>query len=155
MSQNKDKLIAKDIDGKRIREQYFDGILIGFFVFIVCYIVWSVFDTKNFIDNLYNAVILFICFSSLILLSILNRFVFGNILCILSEDKLYYFNAETIVNSKHNKTNGYIEYKDIEKVQYISSSIRQLSRVIISGANFEITVLNANRNLVKEINKRR
>ncbi|MGN0452003.1 MAG: hypothetical protein ACI4FN_07835 [Acutalibacteraceae bacterium] len=159
MPRNNKKLISKDIDGKKIREQYFDGILIGLFIVVTCYTICSLFDFKNFFDNLLNSVILITCFSPFILLAIFNKFAFGKILCVLSKDKLYYFNAETRINSRHNKTNGYIEYTEIENVEYIPCTLgvgaKRFSRVIISGGNFEITIWNANRSLVKEINRRR
>ncbi|MBQ9107057.1 MAG: hypothetical protein IJY56_04110 [Clostridia bacterium] len=159
MPRNNKNLVAKDIDGKKIREQYFDAILVGLFIVVAGYTIYSLFDIKNFLDNLLNSGILITCFSPFILLAILNKFVFGKILCVLSEDKLYYFSAETRINSRHNKTNGYLEYNEIKNVEYIPSRLgvgaKRLSRVIISGENFEITVWNANRSLVKEINKRK
>lgn len=48
MPRNNKNLVAKDIDGKKIREQYFDGLLIGVFIFAICYIIWCLFDIKNF-----------------------------------------------------------------------------------------------------------
>ena len=159
MPKNNKNLVVRDIDGKKIREQYFDGILIGLFIAILGYTIWSLFDIKNFFDNLLNIGVLITGFSPFIVLAILNRFVFGKILCVLSKDKLYYFGAETRINSRHNKTNGYIEYDEIESVEYIPSRLgagaKQISRVIISGETFEITVWNANRSLVKEINKKK
>ncbi len=159
MPKNNKNLVARDIDGKKIREQYFDGIIIGLFIAILGYTIWSLFDIKNFLDNLLNIGILITGFSPFIVLAILNRFIFGKILCVLAKDKLYYFGAETRINSRHNKTTGYIEYDEIKTVEYIPSRLgagaKRLSRVIISGENFEITVWNANRNLVKEINKKK
>lgn len=159
MPRNNKNLIAKDIDGKKIREQYFDGLLIGLCIFAFCYTIFCLFDIENFKNNFLNIVIVITCFSPFILLAILNRFVFGKILCVLTEEKIYYFSAETRTNSRHNKTNGYIAYDEIETVEYIPPRLgagsKQLSRVIISGENFEITVWNANRSLVKEINKRK
>ena len=158
MPRNNKNLVAKDIDGKKIREQYFDGLLIGVFIFAICYIIWCLFDIKNFQNNFMNMVIVVTCFSPFILLAILNRFVFGKILCVLAEDKLYYFNAETRINSRHNRTNGCMEYNEIKNVEYIPSSAGitgRTSQVVISGENFEIKIFNTNRSLVKEINKRR
>lgn len=159
MPRNNKNLVAKDIDGKKIREQYFDGLLIGIFIGTICYTIWCLFDIENFYNNFINIAIVITCFSPFILLAILNRFVFGKILCVLAEDKLYYFSAETRINSRQNKTSGYLEYNLIESVKYIPSSLgvgaKRNSRVIISGENFEITVWNANCILVKEINKRR
>ena len=45
MPRNNKNLVAKDIDGKKIREQYFDGILIGVSVFAICYTIFSFFDS--------------------------------------------------------------------------------------------------------------
>ena len=159
MPRNNKNLVAKDIDGKKIREQYFDGLIIGLCIFAICYIIFCLFDIENFKNNFLNMVIVITCFSPFILLAIFNRFVFGKILCVLNEEKIYYFSAETRINSRHNKTSGYIEYDEIETVEYIPPRLgvgaKRLSRVIISGENFEITVWNANRSLVKEINKRK
>ena len=159
MPRNNKNLVAKDIDGKKIREQCFDGLIIGVLIFAICYTVWCLFNIKNFQNNFMNIVIVVTCFSPFILLAILNRFVFGKILCVLSEEKMYYFSAETRINSRHNKTNGYLEYNEIENVEFIPSSLgagaKRSSRIIISGKNFEITVWNANRSLVKKINKKK
>ena len=159
MPRNNKNLVAKDIDGKKIREQYFDGWVIGALIGILFYTMVYLFDIENFHNNFINIVIAFTCFSPFMLLAVLNRFLFGKILCVLTEDKLYYFNAAIRKNSKLNKTNGYLDYNEIETVEYISawcdSGPRRVSKVIISGENFEITVWNANRSLVREINKRK
>lgn len=158
MPRNNKNLVAKDIDGKKIREQYFDGILIGVSLFAICYTIFSFFNVENFKSNFINIVIVVTCFSPFILLAILNRFAFGKILCVLAKNKLYYFNAETRINSRHNKTNGCMEYNEIKNVEYIPSSAGitgRTSQVVISGENFEIKIFNTNRSLVKEINKRR
>lgn len=158
MPRNNRNLVAKDIDGKKIREQYFDGILIGVSVIAICYTIFSFFNVENYKSNFINIVIVVTCFSPFILLAILNRFAFGKILCVLAKNKLYYFNAETRINSRHNKTNGCMEYNEIKNVEYIPSSAGitgRTSQVVISGENFEIKIFNTNRSLVKEINKRR
>lgn len=156
MPRNNQNLIAKDIDGKKIREQYFDGIVMGL---VIAILICCLFDIKSFLNNLLDFGIIIICFSPFILLAILNKCVFGKILCVLTEDKIYYFGAEIRMNSRHNKTNGYLEYNEIENVKYISKPLFggrfSRRRVIISGENFEITVWDANRSLVKEINKRK
>ena len=156
MPRNNKNLVAKDIEGKKIREQYFDGFLIGI---IIALLISCLFDIKSFLNNLSLFGIIIICFSPFILFAILNKFAFGKILCVLTEDKLYYFGAETRINSRHNKTNGYLEYNEIENVKYISKPLFggrfSHRRVIISGENFEITIWYANRSLVKEINKRK
>lgn len=157
MPRNNKNLVAKDIDGKKMREQYFDGLLIGVSVFAICYTIWCLFDIENIQNNFINIVILVTCFLPFIFLSILNKFAFGKILCVLADDKLYYFSAETRINSRYSKTNGYMEYNEIINVKFIPSrlGVKRISRVIILGENFEITVWNASRSLVKEINKRR
>mgnify|MGYP003424142905 CR=1 FL=1 len=45
-------LVAKDIDGKKIREQYFDGLIIGLCIFAICYIIFCLFDIENFKNKL-------------------------------------------------------------------------------------------------------
>ena len=158
MPRNNKNLVVKNIDGKKIREQYFDGLLIGVSIFAICYTIFSFFNIENFKSNFINIVIVVACFCPFILLAIFNRFVFGKILCILTDNKLYYFNAETKINSRYNKTNGYMQYNEINNVEYIPSSAGitgRTSQVVISGENFEIKIFNANRSLVKEIKKRR
>lgn len=57
MPRNNKNLIAKNMDGKKIREQHFDGLLIGMFIGVICYTIWSLFDNENFRDNIINIVI--------------------------------------------------------------------------------------------------
>lgn len=156
MPKNNKNFVAKEIEGKKIREQYFDGIVIGALIGIFIATTSLFIDLNNFV----TICILIIVFSPFMLLAVLNRFLFGKILCVFTEDKLYYFDAEISKNSRHNKTNGYVEYNEIKKVEYIPSPFfggrdRPARRLIISGEKFEITIYYANRSLVKEINKRR
>ena len=48
MPRNNKNLVAKDIDGKKIREQYFDGLIIGLCIFAICYIIFCLFNIENF-----------------------------------------------------------------------------------------------------------
>ena len=57
MPRNNKNLIAKDIDGKKIREQYFDGWIIGALIGILFYTMVYLFDIENFQNNFINIVI--------------------------------------------------------------------------------------------------
>ncbi len=156
MPKNNSKLSLKDIVGKKIREQYFDGIVIGILIVVIFFTIYYLFDIENFAKNIVNIFILLVACIPFIILSILNRVCIGKVVCVLSEDKLYYFNAFTRIKSKNEKTNGFVKYSEIKNIEYVSSSpgiMAKTSQVIISGDDFKITICNANRSLVKRINK--
>ena len=156
MPKNNSKLSLKDIVGKKIREQYFDGIVIGILIVVIFFTIYYLFDIENFAKNIVNIFILLVACIPFIILSILNRVCIGKVVCVLSEDKLYYFNAFTRIKSKNEKTNGFVKYSEIKNIEYVSSSpgiMAKTSQVIISGDDFNITICNANRSLVKRINK--
>ena len=58
MPKNNSKLNPKDIVGKKIREQYFDGIVIGIFVGAIFFTIYYLFDIENFVKNIVNIFIL-------------------------------------------------------------------------------------------------
>ena len=156
MPKNNSNLNPKDIVGKKIREQYFDGIVIGILIVVIFFAIYYLFDIENFAKNIVNIFILLVACIPFIILSILNRVCIGKVVCVLSEDKLYYFNAFTRIKSKNEKTNGFVKYSEIKNIEYVSSSpgiMTKTSQVIISGDDFNITICNANRSLVKRINK--
>lgn len=156
MPKNNSKLNPKDIDGKKIREQYFDGIVIGIFVGAIFFTIYYLFDIENFVKNIVNIFILLTACIPFIILSILNRVCIGKVVCVLAEDRLYYFNAFTRIKLKNEKTNGYVNYSEIKNIEYVSSSsgvMAKTSQVIISGEDFNITICNANRSLVRRIEK--
>ena len=72
MPRNNNNLVAKDIDGKKIREQYFDGLIIGLCIFAICYIIFCLFDIENFKNNFLNIVIVITC---LMKISVLMSFL--------------------------------------------------------------------------------
>lgn len=155
MPKNNPKIKAKQIKGKKIREQYLDGLLWGLPFGIVLILLLSLFDIENFIERVKDVFILVLCFLPVLIFVILNKICIGKIICTLTDDKIYYFNAFTKIKKRNDQTNGYIYYSEIRDMVYVPSSIGihgSPSQIEIYGQDFKITIVNANKSLIKRIN---
>ena len=155
MPKNDPKINAKQVKGKRIREQYLDGLLWGLPFGIVLILLLSLFDIENFIERVKDVFILVLCFLPVIIFVILNKICIGKIICTLTDDKIYYFNAFTKIKKRNDRTNGYIYYSEIKDMVYVPSNLGihgSPSQVEIYGQDFKITIVNANKSLIKKIN---
>lgn len=155
MPKNDPKIKAKQVKGKRIREQYLDGLLWGLPFGIVLILLLSLFDIENFIERVKDVFILVLCFLPVIIFVILNKICIGKIICTLTDDKIYYFNAFTKIKKRNDRTNGYIYYSEIKDMVYVPSNLGihgSPSQVEIYGQDFKITIVNTNKSLIKKIN---
>lgn len=155
MPKNDPKIKAKQVKGKRIREQYLDGLLWGLPFGIVLILLLSLFDIENFIERVKDVFILVLCFLPVIIFVILNKICIGKIICTLTDDKIYYFNAFTKLKKRNDRTNGYIYYSEIKDMVYVPSNLGihgSPSQVEIYGQDFKIIIVNANKSLIKKIN---
>ena len=155
MPKNDPKIKAKQVKGKRIREQYLDGLLWGLPFGIVLILLLSLFDIENFIERVKDVFILVLCFLPVIIFVILNKICIGKIICTLTDHKIYYFNAFTKIKKRNDRTNGYIYYSEIKDMVYVPSNLGihgSPSQVEIYGQDFKITIVNANKSLIKKIN---
>ena len=55
----------------------------------------------------------------------------------LSKDRLYYFGAETRMNSRIAKTNGYVEYKEILSIEFLSND-ETTTYLTLDTSNLEV-----------------
>lgn len=155
MPKNDPKIKAKQVKGKRIREQYLDGLLWGLPFGIVLILLLSLFDIENFIERVKDVFILVLCFLPVIIFVILNKICIGKIICTLTDDKIYYFNAFTKIKKRNDRTNGYIYYSEIKDMVYVPSNLGihgSPSQAEIYGQDFKITIVNTNKSLIKKIN---
>ena len=155
MPKNDPKIKAKQVKGKRIREQYLDGLLWGLPFGIVLILLLSLFDIENFTERVKDVFILVLCFLPVIIFVILNKICIGKIICTLTDDKIYYFNAFTKIKKRNDRTNGYIYYSEIKDMVYVPSNLGihgSPSQVEIYGQDFKITIVNTNKSLIKKIN---
>lgn len=110
MTKNK----LREIEGEKIRWQYFSGPII-IWVAILIFVPYSIFvfdtfegtfDFTEWISGVWVAIK--ICGTGslpFIILSILNRHLFGKIVCVLSEDGIHY-------------KDGFNSWDEIEKIEY-------------------------------------
>ena len=99
------------LEGTKIRMQYFNTYLytLAAFIPLLCLIVlgltWN--DPRySLVDTLSGIIAGFIAMSPIILLSILNRYIFGAIVCTLHKDGIYLKNER-------------IPWKEIQSIRYI------------------------------------
>lgn len=157
MPKNDPKIKAKQVKGKKIREQYIDGLLWGLPFGVTLILLISLFDIENFIERVKDVFILVLCFLPVIIFVILNKICIGKIMCTLTDDRIYYFNAFTKIKKQNNRTNGYVYYSEIDDIIYVPSNLGihgSPSQVEIYGQDFKITIVNANKSLIKKINIR-
>lgn len=143
----------KDVQGKKIREQHFIHILLAVYLAIVIYFIYSLKDPEALGDTLMACLIFFVISSPLIVLSILNQFCIGRVLCVLMEDRLAFFNAYTIVDKRHSYSTGYLLYSAIQEIQYLRRDLKNSSCMVISGKDFQIIIRGAGRRLARELEK--
>lgn len=157
MPKNDSQIKAKQIKGKKIREQYLDGLLWGLPFGAIVILLLSLYDIQNFVEKIKDVFILILCFLPVLIFVLLNKICIGKIICILTDDKIYYFNAFTKIKKQNNRTNGYVYYSEIDDIIYVPSNLGihgSPSQVEIYGQDFKITIVNANKSLIKKINIR-
>lgn len=157
MPKNHSQIKAKHIKGKKIREQYLDGLLWGLPFGAIVILLLSLYDIQNFVEKIKDVFILILCFLPVLIFVLLNKICIGKIICILTDDKIYYFNAFTKIKKQNNRTNGYVYYSEIDDIIYVPSNLGihgSPSQVEIYGQDFKITIVNANKSLIKKINIR-
>lgn len=104
----------KEIEGIKIRWQYFTGILIvalAFTVFVpYCMLVFSLFFGNFVFSEWLDALRTFAVFGAvgsapLVLLSVLNRFFFGKIVCVVNTRGIHW-------------ADGLIRWDDVDRLEY-------------------------------------
>ena len=127
MPKNHSQIKAKQIKGKKIREQYLDGLLWGLPFGVTLILLISLFDIENFIERVKDVFILVLCFLPVIIFVILNKICIGKIICTLTDDRIYYFNAFTKIKKQNNRTNGYVYYSKY-RAKYTGGEYREQIR---------------------------
>jgi len=107
-----------DVNGLKIRKQYFKGPLIffGVLAFALPYFILAVsvfmgkFDFSEWLTSIGTSFLLCFVFSlPLIVLALLNRACFGKIVCVLAEDGILYPKEDRACLAR---------WKEIEKIEY-------------------------------------
>jgi len=152
------KLNPKEIKGKKFRKTSLNLILtISTLLFVIASIITFIADT---IINIPVSSILGLNYVlSFILVCILSTFTdifcVGKVFCILSEDRLYYFDSISTVGRRTENTCGYVGYSEIKNIELIKSSISiKRCMIKIEGDNFNILIPEASKNLIKQIKQK-
>ena len=100
----------KNIDGKKIRWQYFNvpiyGIIAIMMMMVTMFTIHDIRDGSFYLSNIFDTIIQGLYMASpFIVLSVLNRFLFGKVLCVMNDRGIYL-------------KNEFIEWKKIKKVVY-------------------------------------
>ncbi len=88
------------------------------------------------------------------ILGLLQKYIFGKKLLVLTENELYFFDA-FVENKKTQKTNGCINYNEMVDLQYIPSKVGTVSgrpsQIAIKGEDFCVIVPVAEKSHIKFI----
>lgn len=153
-------LNPKKIKGKKIRLREFYMSLI--YPMILLYFPISGVIMQLSWDTMRILLIMLFCFLPVTLL--LPLLLWKKVLCILADDRLYFFKAEVIelysnsIRKKRTYCDGSVCYSEIRNFEYIApvrSSIfskpTQPSQVVFYGAEFQLTIQRASKGLIKKV----
>ncbi len=113
----------KDIEGKKIRKQYFNVpiyLYSAMCLFVLLFVTFEQIYSGNFnfeqwIEDVFAVLFVFVLFIvPLLILSVLNRFLFGKIVCVLNEKGIYY-------------SEGYTYWHDIDCLEYSATQLGRWS----------------------------
>ena len=148
----------KYIDGKKIRRQYFNVPLIiiytfmlaiPYFIFVISLCVGK-FDSYGRVSTFFISVWICFVFSlPLLILSILNRYCFGKIICVLGEEGIYYANGSKLCWETAQK----IEYVMDSNRRYRSDTGRAYRTIIYTEGGRHIVLANTPLCIVSAIKK--
>ena len=146
----------KEIKGKKIRRQYFTIPVLMHYVLMVfvpyCILIFSIqlgkFHMQEWISSIWISVWVCFCFSlPWVLLKFLNRLYFGQIVCVLTEDGIYY-------------KDGLIEWNRISKIEYVIDLPSRYKydptrkcRAVIYTENKTIILYHAPRSILRSVKK--
>ena len=149
----------KDIDGQKIRRQYFNIPLIFLYslMIMVPYTIFinSIFtgkaDLYEWLSSLWISIWVCFCFSlPILILRTLNKYFFGRIICVLANDGIHY-------------PRGMVRWETIEKIEYVidskprykSDSSKAFRVVIYTRGGKHIVLTSAPISIVSRIKKLR
>lgn len=147
----------KIIKGKKIRNQVFYNMVFLIGAVIVVVVLCTVLQLP---PDYILAVEICAPMALILLLGIL--FSFRKVLCILSDDRLYYFLPKdygmefTAVSGNKRKVlsqDGWILYSDIQRYAYLPRTRHLPTRVILYGSDFELKISGVGRRFIHDLEK--
>ena len=146
----------KDIQGIKIRQQYFTIPVFIHYVMMLfvpyCILIFSmrfgIFNMQEWLSSVWISVWVCFCFSlPWVILKFLNTVYFGKVICVLTENGIYY-------------KDGFIEWNRISKIEYIIDlpprhrhDPKQRCRAVLYIENKTIVLLHAPRRILRSVKK--
>lgn len=143
------------VKGKKIRGQDFYNSLYVFVTAGISFLLAFVLPPK------YRIYVLVIA-TGVLLFSPIWLLLSKKVLCVFTEDRLYYYGMEFAVVSGKKRTvlsdTGFVSLTDITDYEYLpgtrwSKSFSVPSRVILYGADFELTISGGGKHLIRQLEK--
>lgn len=147
-----DRWNPKTLRGKKIRADYLGSSLRAFVLILILSVLRSVAEGENWKQTLPAHLTFIGLFAIIVAFAALHRFCFGKIQAVLDEDRLYFFNAQTMRNRRTFLSDGYIFYGAIENIHYLSTG-RHHGKVVIHGEQFQVTFEHLGHDFVKQVKK--
>ncbi len=148
MPKNDKNIKVKDVAGKKYISNRFVATIAVCLIWLLL-MVLSVVTTDGYETGLICCAITSILTVPIIILDILRGFGFIGQFYVLSDDRLYYFRARTVISNKFEKSNGYVQYSEIKNVT-LSEGYKH-SNIIVQGDRFEIVIESSSQKLVNDI----
>lgn len=166
MVKKEKKLNYKDIRGKRIRYPSLRLVFVPYLLLLLSFVI-SAFWVRDW----QTIKIMLLTFLPIVLVFVLMAVllvVFGKIVCVLTKDKLYFFNQPLIElnrltgKKRKSSSDGSVEYKNIKFMEYVPAVYKWLGtrknilypqHVILKGEDYQLTLLYANKSLLSKLNR--
>lgn len=136
---------AKEIKGKRFRSQFILNVVLFILAVSLLFSVYYCAIGKEEIDEVF---LVFVLGTPYVLIGVLQKYVFGKLLFIISDDRLYFFDAYVKQKSKTYRGCGYVDFKDITEVEYepsVPGFTGRQSEVVVHGDEFTIRICRGER----------
>lgn len=141
------------VKGKKIRGQDFYNILHVLAAAGVCFLLLAFVLPPKYMPAV------LICAAEVPLFSSIWLLISKKVLCVFTEDRLYYYGMEFAeVSGKKRKVLsdvGSVLFSDITDYEYLPGTrhLHVPSRVILYGVNFELTISGAGRHFIRQLEK--
>lgn len=153
-----DTLKPRDVRGKKIKKDHILEIYVFMItLMLITNVLLNAVNFENFskfyTDTYTMAISCFVALSPLLVLGLLQKFIFGKVICILASDRFYFFKADIVTEKTTHRTNGYVDYTDIKEVEFQSERTGKHTKNLITlhCDGFSIEIKETKKSLKKKI----
>ena len=159
----------KNVRGKKIRDESMIHVFLFTLPFVLLFPISAVIHQVSWETTQVILLILVPFFLFFLILTLFERLFISDVLCILAEERLYFFNQTvtrinpTTGRKRESVCSGSIDYEDIRHVEYVPAvrKWRPIMRyttlvsesVLLQGTDCQIEIVRASKSLIRQIKR--